>query len=79
MLLEDFANSKKVKLYHMGFNEEDDDFGIEFSYKFVEGSCPQSFGLNVARMAGLPFEVLERARHKSLAFNQSMTSRCAAR
>jgi DNA mismatch repair ATPase MutS len=27
---------------------------IVFLYKFERGECPQSFGINVARMAGIP-------------------------
>jgi len=36
-----------------GALEEDCD-RITFLYKFIEGECPRSFGMNVARMAGLP-------------------------
>jgi DNA mismatch repair protein MSH6 len=31
---------------------------IEFLYKFVKGECPSSFGINVAKMAGLPDKVI---------------------
>ena len=31
---------------------------ITFLYKFIEGECPRSFGMNVARMAGLPQSVI---------------------
>ena len=34
-------------------------------YKFVKGECPQSFGLNIAVMAGLPKKVIEIAKIKS--------------
>lgn len=36
----------------MSFNENNDN--IIFLYKFIEGHIPQSFGINVARLAGLP-------------------------
>ena len=39
-----------------------------FLYKFVKGECPMSFGINVARMAGLPKSVLEMAGKKSEQF-----------
>ncbi len=39
-------------------NEED----IVFLHKLVRGSCNQSYGIEVARLAGLPSEVLGRAK-----------------
>lgn len=39
-------------------NEED----IVFLHKLVRGSCNQSYGIEVAKLAGLPGEVLVRAR-----------------
>ncbi len=35
---------------------------ITFLYKFIEGECPRSFGMNVAHMAGLPRSVMELAK-----------------
>ena len=57
--------------------DDQDDFRVKFIYKFVEGACPNSFGLNVAKMAGLPLSVLNRAKHKSLGFTESMNTRMA--
>lgn len=31
---------------------------ITFLYKLADGACPNSFGMNVGRLAGLPAEVL---------------------
>lgn len=33
-----------------------------FTYRLIEGVCPQSFGLATAQLAGLPQRVLDRAR-----------------
>lgn len=41
---------------------------IHFLYKFIEGDCPKSFGLNVAIMAGLPKSVIAKAKYKSAEF-----------
>ena len=30
---------------------------VTFLYKLVEGACPNSFGMNVGRLAGLPQQV----------------------
>ena len=41
---------------------------IMFLYRFIEGECPKSFGMNVARMAGLPPKVIAKAKYKSEEF-----------
>ena len=48
--------------------EDDDDPSqqtITFLYKFTDGSCPKSYGFNVARLAGLPDAVIRQAREKA--------------
>lgn len=35
---------------------------LVFLWKLVEGSTDQSYGIQVAQLAGLPFEVIERAK-----------------
>lgn len=42
---------------------------VMFLYKFIKGECPMSFGLNVARLALIPKEVIEVAKKKSEEFN----------
>lgn len=34
---------------------------VTFLYTLMDGACPKSYGVNVARLAGLPDEVIERA------------------
>lgn len=72
MLLDDFRNKKNVDLYHMAFKQQDPSKNdkISFLYKFVKGECPLSFGLNVARMAGLPKKVLKSAAKKAKSFSE---------
>lgn len=64
----------KVKAGHMAFvqGEEGEKGGEEgagrrmtFLYKLTEGEAGRSYGLNVARMAGMDEALLERAREKS--------------
>ena len=69
MLLDDFKVKPGVKSFHMSYKSTDDDNKITFLYKFVEGECPTSFGLNVARMAGIPKSILDRAKSKSAEFS----------
>ncbi len=55
-------------MYHMAFQVVEKRDGIEqikFLYKFIPGECPQSFGLNVARMAGLKESILLKAKYMS--------------
>lgn len=78
-LLEDFKNEPHVRLGHMQcyVQEEVENSGeernITFLYTLGEGSCPKSFGINVARIAGLPEDVLEKARIVSSSFEASMS------
>jgi len=59
---------------HMGYildKSEDSEGGnqdedvLVFLYTLTEGACPKSFGLNVARLAGLEKEIIHRARIKA--------------
>lgn len=58
MLIDEFRRVPGVKNYHMACKTGPNADSIVFLYKFIEGDCPQSFGLNVARLAGLPIKVL---------------------
>ncbi|RUM27905.1 MAG: DNA mismatch repair protein MutS, partial [Aquifex sp.] len=51
---------KGVKNYHMEVEETEE--GIRFLYILKEGKAKGSFGIEVARLAGLPKEVIEQAR-----------------
>ena len=68
MLLDEFREFPGVQTYHMSYRANEKGDHVIFLYKFVKGECPMSFGINVARMAGLPKSVLDIASHKSQAF-----------
>eukprot|EP00039_Didymoeca_costata_P025316 m.12944 g.12944 ORF g.12944 m.12944 type:complete len:1035 (+) comp4758_c0_seq1:48-3152(+) len=57
--------------FHMSFVEEkaasdtEDGTQITFLYKLVRGAAARSYGLNVARLANIPNDVLMRAKQKS--------------
>ncbi|KAA6399642.1 MAG: putative DNA mismatch repair protein Msh6 [Streblomastix strix] len=38
---------------------------VVFLYRCISGVCPRSFGMNVARLAGLPLSVVDRANNLS--------------
>lgn len=43
---------------------------VVFLYKMKPGACPASFGINVAKVAGIPEEVIDRSKQKSSEFEQ---------
>ena len=50
-----------VKNYHFGAKEQG--AGLVFTRKLSAGAAGQSYGIHVARLAGLPRELLKRASH----------------
>ena len=83
-LLEEWKLNRSVRLGHMECVVENgqvtdregptqDDNTITFLYTLGEGVCPKSFGINVARLAGLPEEVLTKAKRISHEFEEEMS------
>ncbi|KAL7586811.1 hypothetical protein Lser_V15G41433 [Lactuca serriola] len=67
----EYQQIDKVSLCHMACQVGDGDGGVEevtFLYKLTLGACPKSYGVNVARLAGLPDAVLKKAAIKSQEF-----------
>ncbi|XP_050266514.1 DNA mismatch repair protein MSH6 isoform X2 [Quercus robur] len=67
----DYQNDPKVLLCHMGCrvgNGVGDVEEVTFLYRLTPGACPKSYGVNVARLAGLPESVLQKAAAKSREF-----------
>lgn len=62
-LTQTFASEEKLKNIHMGYSEKDGK--IVFTYKIKEGSSKRSYGIEVAKLAGLPDEVVEQAKQYS--------------
>jgi len=83
-LLNDWEFDPRVKLGHMNClvhdNSRDDvDTGgdnggeeVTFLYKLTDGSSPRSYGINVARLAGLPTAVITLALQQSRLFEDKM-------
>jgi DNA mismatch repair protein MSH6 len=72
MLLNDFKNKEGIESYHMSYIANETQDKVTFLYKFIKGECPMSFGINVARMAGVPQSILDIAKVKSAAFSQNL-------
>ena len=66
MLLDDFKDRDGVALYHMSYRTNEANDKVMFLYKFIRGSCRMSFGINVARMTGIPRSIYVRAMEKSM-------------
>lgn len=54
------ATLKQARNWNVAVREDDD--GIVFLHKIVEGAADKSYGIHVARLAGIPLAVVERAR-----------------
>lgn len=82
-LLDEWKENKFVRLGHMecivddkGNKEEDAEIDnkITFLYTLGAGSCPRSFGINVASLALLPEEVLSKAKRISSDYESKINS-----
>eukprot|EP00511_Aplanochytrium_stocchinoi_P000673 CAMPEP_0204826926 /NCGR_PEP_ID=MMETSP1346-20131115/4519_1 /ASSEMBLY_ACC=CAM_ASM_000771 /TAXON_ID=215587 /ORGANISM="Aplanochytrium stocchinoi, Strain GSBS06" /LENGTH=476 /DNA_ID=CAMNT_0051955165 /DNA_START=205 /DNA_END=1635 /DNA_ORIENTATION=- len=72
-LQEDFPQTLAIS--HMGFVEsEEDENQIIFLYKSVPGPARKSYGLNVARLAGISSDIIAEAKTKSEELEQAMNT-----
>merc|ERR1711974_302343 len=71
LLVEDWKESPLLELYHMSCFEDIDEQVVTFLYKAVPGACPRSRGMNVARMAQIPDEIVMKAEKISKNFEIS--------
>jgi len=80
-LADDWANDARVRLGHMGCDVRGESGAEEvtFLYKLTEGSCPKSYGVNVARLAGLPEDVVQAAAKASKEMEEAMNARAVMR
>ena len=63
--LADFVeNFENVKKCFMGCEIDESKKEIAFEYKLKQGSCPKSFGIHVAKLAGIPNSIVEKAFNK---------------
>ena len=73
-LSREFGESHAVALRHMAAKVGADagDRSIFFLYALREGSCPKSYGTNVAALAGVPEKVLVRATQAAAAMERKL-------
>jgi DNA mismatch repair protein MSH6 len=82
-LLDEWKEVSSVRLGHMecvvdngqvtSRTGDADETNITFLYTLGSGVCPKSFGINVARLAGLPDDVLQKAKRISAEFELDMS------
>ncbi|KAG5872856.1 hypothetical protein JTB14_002909 [Gonioctena quinquepunctata] len=78
-LVDSFIGLPEVQLGHMACMVENDDDptqeSVTFLYKMAEGTCPKSYGFNVAKLAGLNKSIIVRARQVSKEFEEKSNLR----
>ena len=57
-----------------GLKDEDQSESLTFLYQLVEGVAGRSYGLNVARLAGIPDDIIHLAAAKSRMLEDIVTS-----
>eukprot|EP00744_Colponema_vietnamica_P022287 GILI01031999.1.p1 GENE.GILI01031999.1~~GILI01031999.1.p1 ORF type:complete len:855 (+),score=230.63 GILI01031999.1:192-2567(+) len=72
MLCEEFGADPTVANFHMACQVDEEAQRVTFLYKFKKGSCPKSYGMNVARLAGLPESVVKKASQMSQQFEDRL-------
>lgn len=58
-------------MMYMSFLIDEQSQKVTFLYKLLPGTCPESYGMNVARMALVPEEIVEVARKISDDFTKA--------
>ncbi|GBC01838.1 hypothetical protein RclHR1_04350014 [Rhizophagus clarus] len=71
MLTQEFDKNPNVALKHMSCQVDQHKKEVTFLYKLVPGVCPKSYGMNVANMAGVPREIIDRAEVIAAKFEQT--------
>ncbi|KAJ4846391.1 DNA mismatch repair protein msh7 [Turnera subulata] len=78
-LTKEFASHPHVSLQHMAcaFNPRSqssarDESDLVFLYRLTAGACPESYGLQVAVMAGIPEQVVHAASHAGQLMKRSI-------
>ena len=72
VLLEEFKDNKDIAFYHMASKVDEAAEKVIFLYKFMKGGCVNSFGLNIARLSGLPKSVVEQAKGIAKDFEENL-------
>jgi len=69
------AAGRKDSTGAAGPGADEDDSKITFLYKLRPGHCPKSYGMNVARLSGIPREVVANAQERAKIFKDDAEAR----
>lgn len=70
MLIEQYKDDPAISFYQMASEVRGDQ--VLFLYKFLPGTCPKSYGMNVAHLAGLSDEIIQTAIMRSKQFEEKL-------
>lgn len=68
-LTQEFSTNPLVKLMFMSFVVDDSNKNVTFLYKLTEGVSPASYGMNVARLAQVPEDIISKAEQVASEFD----------
>jgi DNA mismatch repair ATPase MutS len=72
MLTCQYEGNLDIRNYHMGYRVDPETQDVTFLYEFKKGICEESFGIQVAKLAGLKDEVIKIAKSKSSQFHEKL-------
>ena len=55
-------NEPQMDLFFMDSSVDEVTKDISFKYKFTKGTCPESYGIEVAKLAGIPNKIINRSK-----------------
>ena len=70
LLLEEFKLYSNIGNFHMSCELDQVKDEVKFLYKFIKGQASNSYGITIAKMAGLPKAVVELGREKAEFMNK---------
>ncbi|KAL2916362.1 DNA mismatch repair protein msh6 [Polyrhizophydium stewartii] len=77
-LTNEFETNPLVALMYMSFVADEANRQVTFLYKLTSGSCPKSYGMNVASLAEVPQTIVDRAEEVARRFQAEQMGRQAA-
>ncbi|KAJ3273239.1 DNA mismatch repair protein msh6 [Terramyces sp. JEL0728] len=70
-LTDEFEKNPLVSLKYMSFHVDQESKQVVFLYKLVDGKCPESYGMNVAKMANIPSSIVAYAEQVAEEFEKT--------
>jgi DNA mismatch repair protein MSH6 len=71
-LTEEFQHTPSIALMHMACMVDQEQRHVTFLYKLTPGCSPKSYGMNVAAMAGIPLDIVNKAQEAAHAFDKQL-------